>query len=679
MDTNPRIINDTTQAHKYSKFRLGVVLLFISGSALLLLGKAVWLQLGDEIKLDRLASRQFGSKMLLRPRRGMILDRNGEPLVVNREVKSLALDPSRMEQPEKIINLIHRALHIPVVRLKKKIDLTKSFVWVKRHLTQEQETALVRWNVIRDGGAAQAGVIIVREQSRNYPHQELALPVLGAVDIDAEGTSGIELQFERKLKGNLGSLAAVRDARGRPAFIEGAQSESSTDGESVQLSLDVATQQIVEDEAHKTVMETQAKAAGAIVLDAQTGELLAMGQALSPALQSNAMEKMRQRAITDMFEPGSTAKAMLVTAALKKGMLLSTSIDTEGGKVTIQKRTIREAHAGESYGVITLSSLLERSSNVASAKLAIKLGADWLLSQYREFGMGQRTGVEFPGENPGRLVESASKVQPIQLATIGFGQSFTASLLQIVRFYGAIANGGTLVDLTLLQGQRGQRKRILSSRIWTEIRSALLLVTEGQNGTAKNAQLEGFRIAGKTGTAQVVDSKTKRYSKDQYFTSFAGFPVGTPERLVVLAWVDQPKGNYYAAQTAVPLFRNIMSGVLSRFNVRPTEEVKLAGRVSAPSPEAHHLGSKSVDQSANVDSAVAAEVKPEWKLLQQGGQNSYVVPDLAGLSKIEALGSFQGIDLRPRLLGSGVVVEQRPRPGAIVTAGAGVDVRFGSQ
>jgi len=298
------------------------------------------------------------------------------------------------------------------------------------------------------------------------------------------------------------------------------------------------------------------------------------------------LDLKRNRAVTDPYEPGSTLKPLLLASALGRGMRLSDRIHGEGGSVVIQGKRISEAESHEQFGWLSLKEWIVRSSNVVSAKLALKLGRDTVLNGYRAFGLGARTGLGFPGESAGKIPKLQG-LSMLELANLGFGQGLTATPIQVARAYGAILNGGWLVQPVLISGQAGQTppRRVMSAETAQQIQSVLEAVVDPSGeGTGKRGAIDGYRIAGKTGTAQAVDPGTGRYSKTRYFVSFAGFALGVRPKVVIFVGLDYPKGSYYAAETAAPLFREVQESVLRKFSIPPSRVAPRLANAPAQAP-----------------------------------------------------------------------------------------------
>ncbi len=613
---------------------LFILCILLSGA---LVFRAVRLQLLPQPKLASLAKRQFQSRIVMRPKRGLIADRNGVTLAGNIETMSLAASPSRMKRPAISSRLVSKALDIPLSRIQEKLKDKRDFVWIRRHLTETETQRLRSWKVIESDGEPAAGFILVRENKRVYPNGSLAGHVLGDVNIDHEGLEGLELRMNAKLKGKDAEFLSIRDALGRPSGMDLSSSARAEDGR-----------------------KTGAKSASAIVMDSVTGEILAMANepAFDPNDSRTPADVRRNRAVTDGFEPGSTMKAVLLAAALSHGAKMSDRVHGERGSFVVQGRRISEAETHERFEWLSLDQMLKFSSNVGAAKLALRLGQEKFKSELVKMGFGSKTGVDFPGEISGRLPGSP-RWQPLTTANVGFGQGILATPLQMLRAYAAFANGGWLVRPTLLrlEKQTPVTQRVFSEEIASQLRRALEGTLE-TGGTGVKARVEGIRVAGKTATAQMVDSNTGRYSRSRYTASFIGFPIGVEPKVVVFTSLTEPKGVYYATDTAAPLFKEILTATLQRLGI----PVQQSAPVLASAPAHSNRKQKEVVHTPQAAEVIGAGLKPD-------GTHFWKMPSLHGLSAREALRELQGHAFQVEAHGSGIVQSQAPEVGKAIADG----------
>lgn len=650
----------------------------------LILGRAALIQLGSDPRLEQMARRQFQSKTLIRPRRGEILDRNGEALAVNSESDSLAMNPSRIHHPRQLARMVSRSLNISYSRILARMRDRREFGWIKRHLSRLDRARMRRWHLYDRDGDLLPGLWLVRESDRVYPHGELAAHVLGAVNLDSEGTEGVELWMDSRLKGKVTSMTAVRDALGRPAFFDESAKDGSEgrDGEPVTLTLDSSLQFAVDEALGSAVRKAGAKGGTVIVMNAVTGEILALSNepTFNPNDHASPPGHRRNRALTDGYEPGSTLKPVLLAAALSHGMKLTDQIWGDHGHFMVQGRKISEAEARERYEWLSLEKIIQVSSNVGAAKLALKVGADRYYAELKAFGFGSRSGLDFPGEISGR-VPPRKAWRPLTLANLGFGQGILVTPLQMTRAYAAFLNGGRLVEPTLLKVPElkpWQARQIMSPQVAAQVVRALRSVTDKDaGGTGGNAVLPGYQVAGKTGTAQKVDPRTGAYSRSRYVASFIGFALNVEPRLVIFVSVDEPRGAYYGGEVAAPLFREVLNAAANRFGMpsAPTEgEPRVLASGAAPSLEDRAPAAAlpaPAPGSADLLRLSQAQARPAGAA---GGKALWRLPSLKGLTAREAIEILQGHPFRLELHGTGLVRSQYPEEGREVAEGGTVRI-----
>jgi cell division protein FtsI (penicillin-binding protein 3) len=647
--------------------RLKVVMVGVLLIAAGVLTRAAFLQLKPDARLEAMARRQFESRVLVRPPRGTILDRNGEPLAVNIEVSSLAADPSKIAEKRQLARLLSRVIDMSYSRILLKLQEKREFVWIKRHLT---EASLGHLKNLPDG------LWLIKENKRVYPHGELAAHVLGDVNVDSEGLEGVELWFNDRLKGKVANVKAIKDALGRPAFIDALATTHAQNGEPVTLTLDASLQFSAEEELKAAVRRTSARGGSVIVMNAVNGEILALANepAFNPNEPAAPSDRRRNRVLTDGYEPGSTIKPLLLAGALSHGWKLADSVYGEKGSFKIQGRTISEAEAREKFEWITLKRVIQVSSNIGAAKLALKLGPDRVQDTLRAFGIGQKTDIGFPGETSGYIPKKGW--QPLTTANVGFGQGILTTPVQMMRAYASFLNGGWLVQPTLIKTpDRTTRlkldapKRLLSPRVTGEVLEALQAVTE-TGGTGVKAALEGYRVAGKTGTAQVIDPATRAYSHSRYISSFIGFPLGVEPRVVIFTSIDEPHGIYFASETAAPLFREVLNAVASRFGIPAKVDARKLASDKISITRAHPLPAPR--PGVNQGPPAPSDIKPDsldWEGMTRDGSSIYRMPRLVGLDPREALQALKGHGFQIELRGTGIVQSQTPEDGRPVAEG----------
>ena len=648
------------------RIRLSLVIAVFGLISFGMLIRSTYIQVLGDPKLESLAKKQFQSKILMTPRRGLVLDRTGEPLAINLETSSLAGNPQKILKSPSTLHLLSRALGMNPNVLRKKLDSKKAFTWFERHISDDRMERLRKVGIVLPSGDMPEGLWIVKEMKRVYPHGDLASSLIGSVNVDTEGLEGVELWKNSILRGKSASFGAFKDALGRPALYNANAQTKMTDGENVDLSIDASLQYKVEEALLNSVATTHAQSGLVVVMDSENGEILALAQAGG---QTVGHKIKKVTAVTDGYEPGSTMKPLMLASAINKGVVkITDSLFGHYGKFKIQGRTISEAEAHEKFGYITVKKMIEVSSNVVAAELALKLGADRYITSLNEMGFGAKTGIQFPGEISGWLPGQPKSIRPLTLATLGFGQSIMVTPMQMLRGYAALSNGGFLIEPTLLK--RGEKDRIkkiplFKSSTVQDVTQALISVTEGEKGTGHKATVEGYRVAGKTGTAQTVDPRTHRYSGSRYIASFIGFPAGVKQPIVILALLDHPKGIYYGGETAAPLFSQVLKATVSRFSIPATEKVEVKLVEQAPTP--HKKEDSDEGQVIHVAQSSAEITAQSIESTKEVNVDHPVMPSLAGLTPQEAIRALKPFNPLVQIHGFGLIKKQMPDSGAILS------------
>ncbi len=531
-------------------------------------------------RLARLADRQHRGEVELGGRRGPIVDRAGELLASTVDAQSVYAAPAVLRGEMARFSAIARTLGVPTDDLRRKVAATGGaeipFVWLKRLATPREVTALA--------GIGIKGVGTLPEGRRVYPRASLAAHVLGFSGIDADGLEGIERQYDAVIRPPGRVLEASRDAHGRHLFTGGMELAEAPIGAQVELTLDAGYQAVVERELAAGVARADARAGTAIVLDPWTGQVLALANmpTFDPnhVAGSNAAAR-RNRAITDMFEPGSTLKMVLAAAALDRDVTTpGARVYCERGRYRVGRRTI---HDHERRGWLTFADVIRYSSNIGAAKVAERVGARTLYEYLRAFGFGTPTGIGLPGEVGGQLRDVA-KWSAIDLATASFGQGVAVTPIQLATAFAAVANGGVLLrpyvvrrvigaDGAVIARQRRHEVRRVMRRATARVLATLLRgAVEGDGGTGHLARISGVAVAGKTGTSQKVDPNTGRYSPTARVGSFVGFVPADAPRFVVLVMIDEPGESPYGGVVAAPVFRRIATALLGRVGVEQRSE-----------------------------------------------------------------------------------------------------------
>lgn len=528
--------------------------------AVALVGRALKLQVMDRDFLQHQADIRHMREIPVSAHRGKILDRNGGAVAISTPVQSAWINPGEFEASPEQKKVLARLLSISANRVARlSSENHKSFAYLKRRIDPVLAEQVAALNL--------PGLYFQTEYRRYYPAGEVAAQLVGFTDIDDAGQEGLELAYEGWLSGEDGRKRVVRD--GKKRIIEDVELlQSAEAGKDLVLSIDLDMQYLAYRELKAAVKRHQAKSGSLVLLDVKTGEVLAMVS--QPSFNPNSSSKRgsrRNRAVTDVFEPGSTVKPFAVACGLENGVIAANStINTSPGRYYIGRYPVSDHH---DYGTMSVSRILEKSSNVGVSKIALKLEASQLWDCYNELGFGQATAAGFPGETSGRLPDY-SRWRSIGQATMSFGYGLSASTLQLARAYAVLANGGQLPDVTFLKrSERGANARIFSE---TTIRPLQLMLEKvvGDQGTAPRARVNGYRVAGKTGT--VKKAGAGGYSDDRYQTLFAGFaPVSAPQ-LAMAVMIDDPAGEeYYGGQVAAPVFSKVMAGALRLSGSKPDQ------------------------------------------------------------------------------------------------------------
>ena len=649
---------------RWMRMRASLVGVAVLSAFGVVLARAAKVQLLDRARLARLARDQTRREIEWAPRRGQIADRRGAALAVTQDVDSIFADPAAFTTAREratAADLLARALRTDRAKVAKKLAGDRRFVWLGRRVDEETAARVAALGI--------DGVELVKEPKRFYPQRALAGHVLGFVGEEG-GQEGLERELDPLLRGKGVSVQAVRDARGATVLAQGAPDSADLTGATVTLTLDSAIQLAAERELSRAVASSRAAAGWAVVADVQSGAILAL--ASNPAFDANKPGRdpavWRDRGVQDQLEPGSTIKSFVVAAALDAGALdPSKALYCENG---VWERYGHRIHDTHKVGWAVPSAVLRESSNICAAKIGEALGKERLIAALRAFGFGERTGIGLPGEGRGALPDPL-RMPNISVDTVAFGQGLSATGLQTVMAMAAIANGGVLLrpfivsnvvapdGRILLQRQREEVRRVLRPETARRITAMLEEVVE--KGTGMKARVSGFRVAGKTGTAQKVDPVRGGYGEKR-LASFLGFLPADEPRLAILVAVDEPEGDVFGGSVAAPAWSAIAAEALRQIGVAPEsarEEVALAS--IAPS------GDDERDLEAD-----AEEDRPAVAVSQKPGHA--VVPDLSGLPARSAVRKLAEAALEPELRGSGRTVAQSPRAGAIVKRGARVRV-----
>ncbi len=560
-------------ASKTPPWRSRFVVVLVGAAFLLLLGRAVHLQIIATDFYQAQGEKRFFHKQPLPASRGRILDRNGLVLATSVALPSVQIDPRTFSADSAQRKALAQHLAMPPGELNAKLDGAGSGAVVLRRHVEE-----AAWQEVKALGLK--GLQEVREYKRRYPEGEAAAHVVGFTNIDDKGQEGIELGFQDQLLGKAGQRTVLRDRLGRVVEDVGEQADP-VNGRDITLSVDSKVQFFAYQRVRDAVKEHKAKAGSVVVLDVQTGEVLALANypSFDPANRRNLTgAQLRNRALTDIFEPGSTMKPFVAALALDTGRVTpDTRIDTAPGRITITGSTINDSHP---HGLLTVAEVIQKSSNVGTVKLALAMPAREMWEMYTAIGLGQKPRIDFPGAVTGRL-RPYKTWRPIEHATMSYGYGLSASLFQLARAYTVFGRDGELIPVTIQHAAADAPppagQRVMSAKTAQQVRHMLQLAA-GPGGTAPKAQAIGYSVGGKTGTARKQEGKGYSNKYRAWFVGLA--PVANP-RIVVAVMVDEPgNGIYYGGDVAAPVFSQVVQQTLRMMNVAPDIDVK--AQISAP-------------------------------------------------------------------------------------------------
>ncbi len=551
-------------ASKTPPWRSRFVVVMVAMGFLALIGRAVYVQILETEFYVKQGEARYARKLTLPASRGRILDRNGQVLATSVSVPSVWVIPKDFKADDKQRRELSRLLNLPLAELRERTEGEGEFAWLRRQVDPEV------WERVKALGVK--GVHQVPEYKRKYPEGEAASHVVGFTSIEEAGQEGIELAFQKQLQGRPGSRGVVRDRLGQVVDDIGERVEP-VHGRDVQLSIDSKVQFFAWQKLRDTVRERNARSGSVVVLDALSGEILALANypGFDPARRHARSDQLRNRALTDVFEPGSTMKPFLVGWALETGTWQpDTVVNTASFAVT--GIPIRDTHP---YGQLTLAGIIQKSSNVGTVKLAMQMERREMHELLSQAGFGQKPQIDFPGAVTGRLRPWKSW-QPIDQATMSYGYGVSTSLLQLARAYTAFARDGEVANLTIRKTESPTPGvHVFSAKTARQMREMLSLVT-AKGGTAPAAYVEGYSVGGKTGTARKMNEGKGEYAEGKYRAWFVGLsPVSKP-RIVVAVMIDEPtKDNvYYGGLVAVPVFSDVVQHTLRTLGVEPDIEVR---------------------------------------------------------------------------------------------------------
>ncbi len=528
---------------------IGVLTLFAG-----LFARGIYLQSLHKDFLQQKGDARYSRTLVLQAHRGKIVDRNGELLAISSPVESVWASPPDVEIDKKQKEALAKLLTIKTNDIDKKIaNREREFVYLKRRISPDLAAKVMSLEI--------PGIFLQREYKRFYPAGDVTAHLVGFTGIDDNGQEGFELAQNSTLAGKAGSRRVIQDRQGHIVEdLEGVKVPQ--DGHDLVLSIDRRLQYLAFRELAKAVEEHKAKAGAAIILDAKTGEVLAMVNipTYNPNNPVNIVGKTRNRAITDTFEPGSTMKPVTASAAMQFGDYKpDTKIQTAPGSMSIGPATIHDSHM---HGILTVAQVIQKSSNVGAAKMALSLKREELWSTFNQLGFGSRSNIGFPGEASG-ILRPYKTWRPIEQATMAFGHGISVTLLQLARAYTAFANEGELKPVSLIKlADSPVGHQVFSAQVANDVKAMLELVVQ-PGGTAPKAQVAGYRVGGKTGTAHKIGPHG--YEEDKYVASFVGMAPTSNPRLIMAVMIDEPsteKDGYYGGAAAAPVFAAVMADAL---------------------------------------------------------------------------------------------------------------------
>ncbi len=638
-------------------FKVRIIFLscILSICFVLIVGRMFQLQVLEKEHLYKLAAQQQHVQIPLVPKRGTICDSKGNELAVSIEVDSVYADGRKVVDVGKTVRDLASILQIDREELRQRLKNHRPFEWIQRKISSKEVGQIKTLRL--------PGIFFLKENRRFYPNSQLGAHLVGFVGLDSKGLEGIEYQYDSLLNGENHVWTAARDAFGREIAMGEVPFEKGDHYRNIVLTIDKSVQHIIETELGRGVEKWGAKGGMSIAMDPLTGKIL--GMASYPTFNPNQFiqyrsKTWRNRAVSDVFEPGSLFKVFLAAAALEEKIVRSSdSFYCENGSYNVYDRTI---HDHSKHGWLTFQQIIKFSSNIGASKVGEKMGRERFYRYISSFGFGEKTKIGLPGEGKG-IVHHPRYWPPVALDTISFGQGISVTGIQLATALSAIANGGFLMKPHVVEkiiDEKGEVVQSFQPEVARKVISeetakrvmALLKATTEKGGTGEGAVPAGYEVAGKTGTAQKVDSLLGGYSEDRYTSGFMGFAPAEEPKLVLLVVIDEPQGNNYGGVVAAPIFKSIMEKVLPYLHVVPKGTMIVKNEL---------------------DPARVKEVSETQSIIDEvrvgKGLKTVVMPDLTGLSMRNALSRMEGRGAIIKVSGNGKVVEQVPRPGTVIEKG----------
>lgn len=639
---------------KWIRIRIYLVAVFFLCGLTTILLRALQLQVFERERLDAIAREGYNDIVKLLPKRGTIYDREGHELAMSVEVSSIYANPKLIRDKARTAAQLALLLNVSQKSILSLLKKDSPFVWIERRLSPEKVRQVKALNL--------EGVGFTSESGRYYPGVDIAGHLLGFVGSDNQGLEGLEKKYDDVLTGPQRTLVQMVDALGRPFFISNPDAGNNQKLYNLILTIDKDIQYKAQQALEEAVKDAKGKSGQCLIMDPATGEILAM--AVAPSFNPNIFKEYnpsqwRNRTITDCYEPGSAIKAFLLAAALdRKAVAPSTKFYCEEGEYQVATHQI---HDTKKYGTLSVSDIVILSSNIGALKIGQVLGYGNYYEYLKRFGFGDKTGIELIGERQG-TVRSPEAINIVDKSTIFFGQGMSVTSLQLANAMAAIANGGKLMKPYVVKAMTDESGRTVKEFHPQMIRRVLPQETsqkvagilEGvvsDRGTAPLAAITGYRVAGKTGTAQKINPLTKGYSDEDYVSIFVGFvPVKNP-RMVILVMIDEPKAVVYGGTVAGPVFREVGKWALNSLRVNP--EIRLVEMIKEPTK----------DNTEGPDKPVLA-----------GGAN--LLPDFRGKTMREVLKRGDELGLDVLIDGSGMAISQEPDPGSPLDGITSIKVNF---
>ncbi len=634
-------MNAVKRIHEHQLVRLFIVYVCIISGFAVIVSKAFYLEVIRGRRYAEIARRQYSREITLIPARGAILDRDGRILAQSVLVDSIYADPLLIANKSRTAVIVSRVLGLGADETLTKLTADRQFVWIKRLVDPDIARKLLRYHL--------KGVYSLREYRRFYPDKSIASNLLGFVDVDSRGLSGIELSLDNYLHGNPFSAVVDVDGHNSPVYAGDPINGTSMSGDNVVTTIDLNIQFILETALKKAVTDLGASKGIGIIMAPKTGAILAMVSI--PDFNPNVYRKFpvsvfKDIAVENTYEPGSIFKPFVISAALDAGAITpKEEFFCEHGHYKVYNIVIRDAEGD--YDMLNAGTILKYSSNIGAAKIGEKLGPTTLYRYLKEFGFGSPTGIDLPGESPG-ILNRVDRWSGVSIDTIPFGQGVSATPIQLVTAMAAIANGGLLVMPQIIKEIRAPggnvmhfspviRRRVISPQT-AKTMTGMLVGVVNDGGTGVRARMDGYTVAGKTGTAQIPDPKTGRYYKNRFVSSFLGFVPANAPSIVMLIMIVDPKTDPYGGQSAAPLFKDVAGKVLPYLGVPSGLNI-----MATPSSE------PSVADMAQVQAA---------SVTQTG-----IVPDFRGASIRTVLREAKKAGIEDLVIrGSGYAVGQSPQP-----------------